>query len=247
MKVAVCQLQSIVDDVDANTETIIETMKNTDADLIIFPEMYLTGYVFSDESVNYVESALRRITEYASSLNKAVIVGAPIVLDDGMYNCGFLLDGNTKAYKKIHLPGFGIFNENLKFKPGKSIFVFDYKGFRFGLVICYDIFFPEQMKLCSMEGADVNICISASPISSKNAFLRVLPARAVENTTYVVFCNNIGLQKDIEFFGGSSVYSPTGELIASCNNDEIITFDIDIDVITSSRKNRPVLKDTVPL
>ena len=89
-----------------------------------------------------------------------------------MYNCAHtIVSGNIIGYRKIHLPIFTPFDERLRFTPGSGPVFFEHKGFRFGISICYDMFLPELQKVCSLNGmADVNICISASPISSCQAF-----------------------------------------------------------------------------
>ncbi|MGN1045007.1 MAG: carbon-nitrogen hydrolase family protein, partial [Candidatus Methanomethylophilaceae archaeon] len=152
----------------------------------------------------------------------------------------------TFGYRKIHLPGFGSFAEDRIFTPGKEITSFGFRGHRFGLSICYDIFFPEILKTCSHSmGTDVNICISASPVASQPFFERILPARALENTSYLLFVNNIGTIGDFEFFGGTRALAPDGDLIRMSFEECVKIVEISPDVVESIRKGRPVLKDTV--
>lgn len=94
------------------------------------------------------------------------------------------------------------------------------------------------------DGADVIICISASPVTSRTAFERVLPARAVENTTYVAYVNNIGTMGELEFFGGSRLLDPGGNELGTIDGEDIMTFELDKNVIENARKMRPVIKDS---
>ena len=93
--------------------------------------------------------------------------------------------------------------------------------------------------------ADVNICISASPVTSRVAFERVLPARAVENTTYVAFVNNIGPMGGMEFFGGSRLLAPNGDGVLTLDEPGTGVITMDKNTLEKAREMRPVLKDSV--
>ena len=121
-----------------------------------------------------------------------------------------------------------------------------YMTFIVVLAVGMAVFFPELMKHCALKGgADVNICISASPVTSRIAFERVLPARAVENTAYVAFVNNIGPMGGLEFFGGSRLLAPNGDELCGSDKPEIVTFTLDKNMLEKAREMRPVLKDSV--
>ena len=96
-----------------------------------------------------------------------------------------------------------------------------------------------------MNGADAVICISASPTTSKIAFDRVLPARSVESTVYMLFVNNVGDREGMTFFGGSRCISPSGDTSVEVGDEEtIMTVELDHESVCIARDNRPTLKDT---
>ena len=248
MRLALCQRRSVPNEVHDNLDSILSDIESTDADVYIYPELFLTGYFFDkDVVVSELDMALRRLSEVSKEKDVLIIVGAPEFVGDTVYNCAYALHSGMRIpYRKIHLPNFGPFNEKDRFTPGSGPIVFGYKGFRFGLSICYDLFFPELMKSCSLYGmADINVCISASPVTSRTPFERVLPARAVENTTYVAYVNNIDKMEDMEFFGGSRLLAPNGDELGVTYEPGIMTFELDRKDIENARKMRPVIKDTV--
>ncbi len=247
MRAAVCQLKPVPGDVRANMRMVIDTMESIDADLFVFPEMFLTGYHHHDADPGEVIDALGYIADRAADGSRCSVVGAPVTLDGRLYNTAAVCDGDVTFYRKVHLPGFGPFSEDGIFIPGDSPFTFTFKGFTFGLSICYDIFFPEMTKSCSMAGADANICISASPITSRTAFEKVLPARAIECTSYLLFANNVGLQDGTEFFGGSRALTPLGDVMSIVEGEGVMTVELDRGELEKARLGRPVLKDTVAL
>lgn len=245
MRVAVCQLRTVPEDVRGNADAAVRAIVDADADLVVFPEMFLTGYACPD--ADGASEALERICDAASASGAVAVVGAPMMEEGRLFNCAVACSDSMTVYRKIHLPSFGPFSEGDVFSPGSEPAVFRCGGMRVGLSVCYDIFFPELTKACSMAGADINVCISASPVSSRPFFERVLPARALECTSYLVFANNIGEQGGMEFFGGSRVLSPLGETIVQSEEEGIIVSDIDAEMLSEARLGRPVLKDTVRL
>ena len=244
MRIALCQIPTVTGDVDANLRSVIDCIDGS-ADMYIFPEMYLTGYMCQTPNMNAVGDALGSLLDIASNEGICIVVGGPSTENGRMYNCAYVITDSIQKYRKIHLPDFGVFSERSRFSPGSEPFVFDFMGKRFGMTVCYDIFFPELMKHNALKGADVNICISASPTSSRTAFERVVAARAVEDTTYIAFVNNIGTYDGMTFFGGSRAIGPTGEVICMSEEPGIIGFEVDDAELERARLGRPTLKDTV--
>lgn len=248
MRMVLCQRHTVENDVRENTDTILNDISAIEADMYVFPELFLTGYFFDRERIEPdLKDAFDRLVSVSKEKDITVIFGAPEFQGNRTYNCAYIIkSGNVIAYRKIHLPNFPPFDEKERFTPGSGPIVFEHKGFRFGISICYDLFFPELMKVCSLNGmADVNICISASPVTSRTAFERILPARAVENTTYVAYVNNIGPMGGLEFFGGTRLLAPNGDCIAEMSEPGIVTMELDRNCIENARKMRPVLKDSV--
>lgn len=244
MRIALCQYEAAPDDISTNLQTVFEAME-ADADMFVFPEMFLTGYASCDSDPDSMDFAIQSLCSATEETGKCVIVGGPEFSDGGTYNSAYAIRGSMDSYRKIHLPDFGPFGERSRFSPGSGPMMFDYGGFRFGLCICYDIFFPELVKTCSVGGADAIICISASPTTSKTAFESVLPARPVENTAYLVFVNNTGSAGDLTFFGGSRMVRPDGSAESIQKDEGMLIVEIDKETIEKARRDRPVLADTV--
>jgi predicted amidohydrolase len=247
MKVALCQLRPAHGDPVGSTDIVLATMESVDADLFIFPEMFLTDYTFTDlRSVRpKIDTCLDRIRNAASGSGKCAVVGGPFYEGNEVYNAAYVFTTHVDYYKKNHLAHFGPFSERDIFKEADEPFMLRYGGLYFGLTICYDLFFPELWKGYAMENADAIICISASPMSSETAFDRVLPARSVEDTVYTLFVNNTGSRDGTEFFGRSRCISPRGDTLSVARRDEcIVVADIDATDVEYARCSRPTLADT---
>ena len=246
MKVALCQSRPYVGDMVENTDMMVDIVANTDADLLVFPELFLTDYSYEGEiDVDTLDVCLDRIIRIASSTNRTVIVGGPYLHDDEIYNSAYVISDTIARYDKLNLPGFGVFSEKDRFSEGDHLTMVDVCGFKIGVIICYDIFFPELVKMYAMNGADAVVCISASPTTSRIAFERVFPARSVESTVYMLFVNNIGEREGMVFFGGSRCLSPTGDVLTEMDDKEAISIvELDHLSVTKARENRPTLKDT---
>ena len=247
MKAALCQLLSIPGSVNINTRMIIDALNSEDADLFIFPEMFLTDYSFRDlDSVKGdVEESLVDILEVTRKKGCTAVVGGPRYTGDGIMNTAYIISDRIDWYDKINLPKFGPFSERSTFKEGDRPKMFECNGFTFGVIVCYDIFFPELTKLYAMNGADAVICISASPTTSKVAFERVIPARSVESTVYMLFVNNIGMRGKMEFFGKSRCLTPTGDISVILDHESAVRcVELSKDDVAFARIQRPTLEDT---
>jgi predicted amidohydrolase len=119
---------------------------------------------------------------------------------------------------------------------------------KIGLLICYDLNFPELAKALTLQGADLLICISASPTTTQRYFETLLPARALENTVFMAYVNLAGNQEDLIYWGGSQVYDPLGNILVKAPylKESIITCDINLRLLESARARRPVLRDIRP-
>jgi len=254
MKIALISARPKIADKKANIEKIKAYVKKTDADLYIFGELFLTGYGCKDELRSIAETingeSLKKLKKIAREKNSYIIFGMPL-LDEKIkgliYNAAILVhpDGKIDVYKKWFLPTFGPFEEKIFFDEGDNLPVFETKHGRIGILICYDLYFPEICKAYSLQGADVIICISASPNVTRKYFETLLPARAIENTTFMVYCNLSGTQEDLVFWGGSQAYDPLGRLIAKAPyfKESIIESNLDLKMIKIARAQRPVLRD----
>ncbi len=247
MKVLTAQVKPMFD-IESNVQRLIEIVENNEADIYVFPELYLTGYMLRDDLPSFALGAdSRYLKEIAKhSHGKTLIFGFPERARNLYNSAAVIHNGDLFVSRKTHLPNFGPFEEQLYFKSGDEPFVVDIGNFRLGVQICYDAFFPELAKLQALAGADVIVNISASPITSRAMFEVVLPARAVENTTFLVYVNWAGLQRTMEFWGGSRIYSPRGTLVykAPYFEEDIHITEIDLSELEVARRLRPTLRDT---
>lgn len=247
MRVLTAQLRAEFD-IDKNAERLLKIVKNNDADIYIFPELYLSGYLLRDKIIEKALSRdapiMKKIAEVSN--DKILIFGFP-EKDNFLYNSAAIIhNGNIEVARKIYLPNFGPFEEKLYFKEGNEPFVTDTHLGKIGVHICYDAFFPEIAKIQALKGAKMIVNISASPITSRKLFETVIPARAIENTVFFAYVNWVGLQRTMEFWGGSMVYSPKGKLLykAPYFEERIGIVNIEPDEIDIARRLRPTLRDT---
>ncbi len=247
MKILLAQMKPAFD-VMQNVERLKNIVRENNADIYIFPELYITGYLIRDK---LVERALKIeddiMEEIAKLSNKKVIIFGFPERDAYLYNSAAIVEnGEISIARKIYLPNFGPFEEKLYFKDSHEPFVKDTQFGKIGVQICYDAFFPEVAKLQAIKGAELIVNISASPITSRSLFETIIPARALENTVFFAYVNWAGLQRTLEFWGGSMLYSPRGKLLykAPYFEEHIGIIEIDMDDIELARRLRPTLRDT---
>ena len=217
----VCQCRAFPGNPEKNSMRISEELHSEGPDVIVFPEMFLTGYgTDCSDLEKETERAVERIEKMCQEFGKAAVFGGPSYDGKNVYNSLYFITPEKKfVYKKIHLAHFGVYSEE-GFTAGDRPAVAEYWGVKFGLCICYDIFFPEVLRSCSLAGSGVNICISASARQSKPFLERVLPARALENVSYTVFANNCGEMAGATMYGGSRILDPFGETMSSAGENE---------------------------
>ena len=257
MKIALVTIRPSVLDKQANIKKIEKYIKKTKADIYVFGELSLTGYSLKDEIRDVAEdingNSIKQIKKLAEKNKCYIVFGMPLKnnnVEGLIHNAAILVhpDGKIDIYNKWFLITFGPFEEKIFFDEGENLQIFNTKFGKIGLIICYDIFFPELCKLYSMQGANIIICISASPSTTRKYFETIIPARAIENTVFMVFVNLVGTQEDLVFWGGAQVYDPLAKLLVKAPyfKESITTCEIDLDDIKIARANRPVLRDIRP-
>jgi predicted amidohydrolase len=258
-KVSLELVQSMHDrfDPDENARAVIDAAGASDADMLVFPELFLTGYCLGRSVNSYAmaidDTHIAEIAEAASDRGKAIVAGFPERSDEvrgQVHNSAavFLPDRGVSTYRKMHLVDFDPFEEWAYYTPGKAPHVFEFKGVRFGVTICYDIFFPELVKYYALSGVDAVICISASPSTTRPFFEAIVPARAIENTVFMVYDNMVGMDGRIGFGGGGTNVGPRGEVLAKGPyfEEARVRATIDPEAIEQSRRHRPTIRDTTP-
>jgi predicted amidohydrolase len=257
MKLALISARPTIANKTKNIQTMENYIKKTKADFCIFGEYFLSGDRCKDEFRDLAEPLNGPSIQYLKKISKNkqcyIIFGMPIKDDkvDGLiYNASVLIhpNGTVNAYKKWFLPTAGPFEEKIFFDQGEELPIFSTTFGKIGLLICYDLNFPEIAKALTLQGAELLICISASPSITQRYFEILLPARALENTVFVAFVNLAGNQEDLIYWAGSQVYDPLGNLIikAPYFKESIITCDIHLKQLEVARARRPVLRDIRP-
>ena len=175
IRLALAQISSKREDKQENLrkiEALTLKAKEAGADLVVFPEMSLTGYVVRDQVYELAEvipgPSTRKVEGFAKQAGVHVVFGMPELsakTKATVYNTSVLVgpDGFIGKYRKMYLPTHSVFEEKRYFRPGYQVAVFDTALGKIGLCICYDLFFPEVTRLIRLEGAQLIVAISASP------------------------------------------------------------------------------------
>jgi predicted amidohydrolase len=227
MKVALGQIVGTPADVAANLalmERLATDAAASGADLLLLPELFLSGYNVGATVRELAEpldgpSAARAGT-IAAKAGLAIAYGYPERAPEGVYNSAAVLDrkGRTVAnYRKTHLWGD---YERAQFLPGQASNLFDLDGLRLGFMICYDIDFPELARGLALAGADAIIALSATTAPYPVVPRHLIPARAYENRLFVLYANRAGEEQGLRYAGESCIAAPDGSILASCGQGE---------------------------
>jgi predicted amidohydrolase len=238
-------------------EEIVKKFKDQSVDLVIFPELSLTGYVVRDQIYELAEiipgPSTYAVEKIAEKTQTHIIFGMPEVSEKTkatIYNTAVLVGpkGYIGKYRKMYLPTHSVFEEKRYFRPGYQSAVFYTELGRLGLIICYDIFFPEVSRITRLKGAQLIVCISASPAVRKTFFEILTAARAIENTTFLAYVNLVGIEDGLQFWGGSRLIAPSGRVLAKAKYDEedFVICDVDYRDIKPIETFVPTLKDLRP-
>lgn len=258
------QINTKLGDVRANLEkhlTMIKEAQAKDVDLLIFPELSLTGYVLQDlaSTVAIKPEAGDPIFDPLLKASKALDLVVGLVLEDErnrFYIAGaYLSDGAVvHVHKKIYLPTYGLFDESRFFAWGDEVRAFDTRFGRVGLLICEDFWHASLPYLLWQDGADLLIFTSASPGRGLNEEPQLESARWVDHinrgyaslfTTFVAHCNRVGYEDGLNFWGGSMVYDPNGDVITRApQHEEALTVcTMDLNQLHRTRTRLPLLRD----
>ena len=260
IKLALCQISSKRESKKENLakiENLSWKAKQQGADIAIFPEMSLTGYVVLDQVYELAETIPGPSTDKIQALAKEtglhIIFGMPELSEKTkatVYNTAVIVGpkGLIGSYRKMYLPTHSVFEEKRYFRPGYQPAAFQTDLGNIGLTICYDVFFPEVFRLIRLKGAQLIVCISASPAIRRNYFEILTAARALENTAFLAYVNLVGVEDGLQFWGGSRLVSPTGDILAKAKYDEedLIICEVDYSDLRTAETFIPALRDLRP-
>jgi len=231
-KVALAQISCKVGDKAHNIHkmaTYIAKARKEKVELVIFPELSLVGYTMRDTAYELAEPIPGPSTEKMDQLAKQNNVYIMYGMVEKAMGSGAVLHntavftspmGTIGHYRKMYLPTHSIFEEKRYFRQGHDIQVYSTDIGKIGMVICYDIFFPETTRLLRLKGAELIVCISASPAVRRNYFETLTVARALENTVYLAYVNLAGIEDGLQFWGGSRLITPNGKIAVQAKYDD---------------------------
>ncbi len=252
LRIALAQLNTTVGDLSGNAEKILEyagRAAEADADLVVFPELALTGYPPEDLILNadFIAGNRKWLERVGSEMpDIAALVGFIDVTEDNYNAAALLAGGEIKGiYHKTFLPNYGVFDENRYFAPGRSNLVGEMRGIRFGVTVCEDIWFPGGPldEVVTDGGADIVLSLNASPFFRGRELERnrLVEARALDSIAVVAYVNMVGGQDELVFDGGSVVYHPTQGVLALGARfaEDLVVCDVDISGLRSLRAREP--------
>lgn len=259
-KLALCQISSKREDKQGNLQKIEELTRKAKAqgaELAVFPEMCLTGYVLHDQIYELAETipgpSIKKVETLAKETGMHIIFGMPERSEKAkltLYNTSVCIgpEGLIGKYRKMYLPTHSVFEEKRYFRLGYEPAALQTSLGTIGLTICYDVFFPEVFRLPRLMGAQLIVCISASPAIRRSYFEVLTSARALENTVFLAYVNLAGVQEGLQFWGGSRLLSPTGDVLAKAKYDEedFVVAEVDFGDLRAAETFIPTMRDLRP-
>jgi predicted amidohydrolase len=262
-RVALAQIAPRLGDVDANLEIHLahtRTAREDRADLVVFPELSLTGYHLADQVPEVAlardSEPLRRLQHESREID--IVVG---FVEDApghrFYNTAAYLSGGrmVHAHRKLYLPTYGMFQEGREFAAGEVLRAFETDRGPTGLLICEDLWHPTSAWLLSQQGAEVIIAIGNGPtrgtrpgtgITSIGVWRELLRTNAQFQTSFFVFVNRVGCEDGLSFGGGSMVADPFGRITAELPalDDALVVAELPAETLRRARATYPLLRDT---
>jgi predicted amidohydrolase len=268
VRIALAQIAPRLGDLEANlarhTELIAEARRNG-ASLVVFPELGLTGYLLQDLAS---EVAMRlddpRLATLAAGTRdlSAIVSFVEESADHRLFIAAALIeDGLIRhVHRKVHLPTYGLFDERRFFAPGDMLRAVPSRlGVGVGLAVCEDFWHMATPQVLALDGAQLLVNVSSSPgrdlartnevgLGTANSWRTLMRTYAQLTTSFVVFCNRVGVDESLSFWGGSEVIGPTGAAMFSAPLFEEGLFCVDVDLadVRRERIGLPLLRDERP-
>jgi len=262
LSVALAQIDPALGDRGRNLERHREWVKRAagaGARLLVFPELSLTGYFLKDlvpESAIQLDSKeMRDLAALSTELD--VVLGTVIESPDHRYfnaSLYFSQGELVHVHRKVYLPTYGMFDEQRYFAPGDRFRSFATPFGRAGILVCEDIWHLPSAYILSLQGVDMIICPSSSPgrgittderLGTAESYRLVCRTYAQFLTTFFLYCNRVGFEDGANFWGGSMVIGPNGDIIAQHEDAEeaLVLATIDLADVRRERLANPLLRD----
>lgn len=253
MKIGCAQIDCVVGDVAGNVRKLRDfAMRARDAgcELVVFPEMADTTCDMSaamQHGASWDGGAFVQLQSIARETSLCIVCGLSERDGARLFNAVAIVgpDGELLArYRKTHLITTEPFSEDRVFTAGESLTMFSFGGITFGVMVCYDLRFPEVARHYATRGAAAIVMPSAWPLSRIAHWRTLTAARAIENQLYLACANRTGIDRDVRFGGASCIIDPWGESVASAPESEeaLVSGSIDIARVNEIREYMPVFK-----
>ena len=247
LRIALAQLNPTVGDLDGNGRRAVEGIERAraaGADLVAFPELFLTGYPPEDLLLkpSFIRANLRQLEKVvAATRGIAAIIGF-VDLDNDIYNAAaFASEGEVKGvYHKFYLPNYGVFDEERYFRRGARSPIFVYQGVRIGVSICEDAWYPSgPVSVQALHGAELLVNINGSPYHAgkREARETMIRTRAMDSRAFMAWVNTTGGQDELVFDGNSVIFGPEGQVIGHAPSFEetLLVGDLDAGSVFGER------------
>ena len=256
MRIALLQMQPVSGDVAGNLEKIAraaEAAAGMAADLLLTPELSTTGYALGELFDTLAEDGdgaiVAALADIASACRVAICAGFPERLGNLVYNAAVLVrpDGSREIYRKAHLYGDA---ERAAFAPGtEPPAVFDLGGIRTGMLVCYDVEFPEYVRSLALAGAELVLVPTALPEGpiSRRVADALVPTRALENGIFIAYADLCGREGESAYCGRSVIVAPDGdELVRAGTGETLLIAEFDPAAYAEARAQLPYFADRRP-
>lgn len=235
-------------------EWVEEEVANSNPDTIVLPEMWTTAYTLADLNL-YADENAEPTKGFLSDLavkHDINIIGGSVAnkIDGEFYNSSLVVNRKGEViyqYDKVHL--VPMLNEPAYLAGGsKAPEIFELDGIKMGVIICYDLRFPEIIRSLALEGAQVLHIVAEWPLARRSHWRTLQLARAIENQMYVVSCNRVGSYDGVEFAGTSMAIDPWGDVLeeGEVEEEKSLSVSLDLEKVKQVRKDVPIFDSRVP-
>ncbi len=253
IRAAIIQFDVRRGDVEWNLATVkrrISALEKEGMQLILLPEMWSTG--FANERLKGLSETTSRVLRDLSGLSRRLhvtIIGSlPEKREDRVFNTAYVVDSDgtvAGVYRKVHL--FSPTGEDRYFTPGRKAVVSKTSLGPIGLMICYDLRFPELCRSLALSGATMVAVVAEWPAERVAHWEVLLKARAIENQVFILGANRCGKDGDLVYAGHSRIISPYGEVMARAGKGPAtVSAAIDLGAVERTRKHIPCLQERMP-
>ena len=256
MKVACLQMNMQLgrpDENFAHAAKLVEQAMADKPDVLVLPETWNTGFFPKEDPHSLCDSDGKRVQAEIGTLAKKfsvnIVAGSVSNVRDGkMYNTAYVFDREgtcLASYDKTHL--FTPMGEDNYYEKGDHLATFTLDGVKCGIIICYDVRFPELTRTLTVPGLDMLFVVSQWPKVRTFHLRSLTTARAIENQMFVVCCNSCGTAGETIYGGSSAIIDPWGETLALAGEqEEILTAQCNLEVLQNIRSTIPVFRDRRP-